>query len=127
MAVPCQGEVEVVDEDIFGAPIRERSAQQGSAKPGNYLHVAQSGHVQIEVVRTEGLSDRPGGIRTKEVFEERRGVSDDDPQEASRDARSSWISSAAGRPSFTCGLASILSNTSEAGGLATSRSRSSWM
>lgn len=127
MAVPCQGEIEVVDECLLGASIRERSTQHCSAKPGNHLHVAERRHVQVGGVRTERLSDRSGGIRAKEVFEERRGVGDDDPQEASRDARSSWISSAAGRPSFTCALDSILSKTSEAGGLATSRSRSSWM
>jgi len=127
MAVPCQGEIEVVGESLLSASIRERSTQHCSAKPGDHLHIAERRHVQVWGTRTEGLPDRPRGIRAEEVFEEGRCVSDDDPQEASRDARSSWISSAAGRPSFTCPRDSILSKTSEAGGLATSRSRSSWM
>lgn len=127
MTVPCQGEIQVVDEGLFGASIRERSTPHGSAKPGNHLNVAERRDVQVGEVRTERLSDRLGGSRAEEVFEDRRSVSNDDPQEASREVRSSRISSAAARPRFTCALDSILSKTSEAGGLATSRSRSSWM
>jgi hypothetical protein len=127
MAVPDEREIEVIEESVLGAPIRERSAEQRPAKAGDHLHVAERGHVQIGLTFAEDRPDRAGRFRAEEVFEERRCVSDDDPQEASLAARSSWISSAAGRPSFTCRLASILSNTSAAGGLAISRSRSSWM
>jgi len=127
MAMPDDREIEVVEESLLGTPIRERSAKQRAAKAGDDLHVAEGRHVQVGLTLAEYGSDRTGRIRAEKVFQERRCVGDDDPQLASRAARSSRIRSAAGRPSFTCGLASIRSNTSGAGGLATSRSRSSWM
>lgn len=127
MSVPSQREIAVVGECLLGTLLRERPARQSSTKTGDHLHVAERRHVQVEIVLAQDLADRPGSIGPEQVFEERRGVGDDDPQEAPRDARSSWINSAAGRPSLTRGLASILSKTSAAGGLATSRSRSSWM
>lgn len=127
MAVSADRQVEVVLYRLGRSFAGDRSAQHGAPQPGDDFHVAECGDVEIDVVGTQNVLDRWSGIRTEEVFEQGRGVGDDEPQEASLEARSSWMSSDAGRPRLTCVLAWILSKTSSAGGLPTSRSRSSWM
>ena len=127
MAVSADRQVKVVLYRLGRSFAGDRSTQHGAAQPGDDFHVAECGDVEIDVVGTQDVLNRWGGIRTQEVFEQRRRVGDDEPQEASLEARSSWMSSDAGRPRLTCVLAWILSKTSSAGGLPTSRSRSSWM
>jgi hypothetical protein len=83
--------------------------------------------VQVDVGTADDRADLCAPVGAEQILEDGGGVGDDDPQDASRDARSLRISSAAGTPRFTAGLASILSKTSLAGGLATSRSSSAWM
>jgi hypothetical protein len=127
MTVPNDRQVQIVLDRVIRALAGKRPAQHGAAKPRGDLHVAEGRHVQVDPGGAEDSSEQFRSLRNEEVFEKGRGVGDDDPQEASLAARSTWIRSAAGPPSLTGGLASILSKTSSAGGLATSRSRSSWM
>ena len=127
MTVPTDRHNEVVPGGFVRSLEGECPPHQGAAEPGSDLHIAQSGHVEIDAGLAKVHSDRACGRSSEEVFEDRGGIRNKDAQEASRAARSSWTRAAAGRPSLTGDRASIRSNTSSAGGLATSRSRSSWM
>ena len=127
MSVPHEREVKVITGRLFSPPGGERSSHQGSAKAGDHLYIAECRDVEVALARTQDSPNRTSRVGTEEVLDEGRCVGDDNPQETSRAARSSWMRSAAARPSLTGGLASILSKTSSAGGLATSRSKSPWM
>lgn len=127
VAVSAQRKIEVIAERFGRAPLGEDPPQHCPSEPRYHFHVAERRNVQIDVGESEGVPHRAGPIRTEQVFEQRGGVGDDEPQEASRPARSSRMSSAARRLSLTGFLASIRSKTSTAGGLDTSRSSSSWM
>jgi len=127
VTVSADRHVEVIPGGLLRSLDRERSSYQGAAEPGGELHIAQSGDVQIDVASAKEFTDRVSGGSAEEVFEQCGSIGNQDAQEASRRARSSRMKAAAGRPSLTGDRASIRSNTSSAGGLATSRSRSSWM
>lgn len=126
MVVPRQGHQQVVLKCQPRSFRRHEIVEQRPSEAGRELDVAQSRHPDVGIGLAEDLADRRRCLGPKQVLEQRRCVGDDDPQLVSLAARSSRIRSAAGRPSLTVALASIRSNTSSAGGLATSRSRMSW-
>ena len=73
------------------------------------------------------LVDPLGVLCAEEVFNQSGSVGGDDPQEASCEARSCAMRSAAGPPRDTRCLPEIRLKTSSAEGRATSLSRISWM
>lgn len=126
MPVPSEGEIQIVLYRLCGSSVVESAEEQGSAEGGGDLDIAQRGDVQIVIGVADRGSDPPGVLCAKKVFHDRGCVGDDDPQGASRDARSCLMRSAAGRPRETRPLLAIRSKTSAAGGRATSLSRISW-
>lgn len=127
MTVSAERQVEVISECLSGSVIGQILPQYATTKPRSHLHVAQRGHMQVRICAPHDLPHRLRLVGAEQILDERRGISDEDSQEAPRSARSSRMSSAAGRPSFTGFLASIRSKTSDAGGRATSRSSRSSM
>lgn len=97
------------------------------AKDGHDLHVAERRRMQLGVWRRDGLLDGPSARSPQQVLGQRRCIRNDPSQERPRDARSSRMKSAAGRPRSTGVALAICSKTSSASGRETSRSRISWM
>lgn len=83
--------------------------------------------MQLGVWRPDGLLDGPSARSPQQVLGQRRCIRNDPSQERPRDARSSRMKSAAGRPRSTGVALAICSKTSSASGRETSRSRISWM
>jgi hypothetical protein len=69
MTVPDDRQVEVVLDRLDRSFAGDLSAQHRATQPGDDLHVAECGDVQVDVVRTHDLSDRRTDIRTEEVFQ----------------------------------------------------------
>ncbi len=127
MPVADEREVEVIVDRLRHAVRRKDAAAQSSAHGRCHLHVTQCRHVKIRACRTNDSLEPLAEIRPKDELHDGGRVDDDDPQKASRSARSSRTRSAARAGRLALVLLATRSNTSSAGGLATSRSRISWM
>jgi hypothetical protein len=107
VAVPGEGQIEIVLYRLFGSPFIEKTDKQGSAKSGGNLHIAQRWDVQIRIRVADCVPYPPGRFCEKQVFDECGRVGDDDPQEAVRVARSCLMRSDAGLPRCTFSLLEI--------------------
>jgi hypothetical protein len=125
--VPAEREISIVFESGRSALLLQHTSDHPATEPRSDLDVTQSRDVKICIDSPEDAADPASGIRAEQILEESGSIDDDDSQRPSRAARSSRTRSAALRRSLMEGLDSIRSNTSVAGGLATSRSKRSWM
>jgi hypothetical protein len=122
-----QRKIEIINGCISHSVERGQTSEQNSAQPRGKFHIAESGNVNIVGKIGHEHTNRLRPFGTEHVFEESRGVGDNNRQETSRLRRSSLSSSATGRLKFTEERDPIRSNTSSAGGLASSRSSMAWM
>lgn len=123
VSVALQWQVEIVANGIRGAPCGESALEKGAAQGGGNFDVAQSWRMEIVFAGFDQGPDLSRAVRLQEVFDQCRGVGNDDRQEASLASRSFLIRSAAGSPRLTRPRLAIRSKTSLGIGRATSRSR----
>ena len=112
MPVTNDWQIQIVLEGIRrtngGEPLREQAPPKGRRD----LDVTEGRGVEVDFARLQNAFNLARVVRFKKVFDKRRGIDDDDPQEASLSARSLLISSAAGSPRSTWVRRAIRSKTS---------------
>lgn len=97
--MPRKRQEQVVVESELRSLRRDERTEQGSSEPGRDLDVTQRRHPEIHIGLAQDIADRRRPVGLQQILEQRRSVGDDRSQRCARSARSSWISSAAGRPS----------------------------
>lgn len=126
MSVTNEWEIQIILQGLRRAHGGESPRQQTPSQSRCHLDVTKLRGVKVDVGRLQDAFNFDSAIRAQEVFDEYRGIDDDDPQEAFLVARSLLISAAADSARSTGVRRAIRAKSSWGRGRVTSRSKICW-